>query len=275
MSSAKRILTVLAACQILWLPTANAQAPQQTTPASHADAVARLSKQLRWHSEAESKQYDAVRDQVTQQVLGEIDGFISDNFHPGTATADQVKAGLDGLLGYKLGGVIYNVAFLANLPSGKFLIAGIELWRGGRAIADDAVSIRAYKETGNKFVLAASTDPLSGVVSLCVKVLPDPPVPGELWLMALADRPALAPPTVVMRLYAFDGEKFRTVWSPEDIVTEGAESAVQLTSGGFTVNKLFDPTGGAPHSPSVVIHEQYTLAADGPHMVKEWKAPRF
>ena len=48
-----------------------------------------------------------------------------------------------------------------------------------------------------------------------------------------------------MRLFAFDGEKFRTVWSPADIIAEGAEEAVELTPNGFRFNKLFDPTGRA------------------------------
>ncbi len=68
---------------------------------------------------------------MTQQLLSEIDGFIVDGFQPGAATADQVKAGLDSLLGNKPGEMIHNVCFAATLPAGNFLIAGIDLRRGG------------------------------------------------------------------------------------------------------------------------------------------------
>jgi hypothetical protein len=286
MSSAKRILIVLAACQILWLPTASAQAPRQTTPASRADAVAKLSKQLRWNDEPSHQRYLAARDQVTQQLLGEIDGFISDNFQPSTATAAQVKTGLDSLLGYKAGDVMRDVSFSVGLPRGRFLIAGIELWRGGGNFAEDAVSFRAYRRSGDKFALVAHTEDLHSsdaenpyLYCFYGEALPNAPAVGEFWFMASADVNDQAPPMVAIRLLAFDGEKFRAVWAPRDVmavsvVTEGAESAVQFTSGGFTVNKLSDPTGMAAHSPTVVIHEQYTLAADGPHMVREWKTPR-
>ncbi len=283
MRSAKPSLVVITACCELCLIAATTQAQQGAAAKRHAAVVAKLSKQLRWNDEPSHQRYLAARNQATQQLLSEIDGFISDNFQPGTATADQVKAGLDILLGYnnKSGG--NNFAFSVSLPSGKFLVAGVEIWRGGRAMAEDAVSIRAYKETGNKFVLAASTgdlhasdaeDPFQVLVSLCLRVLPNPPVPGELWLMASADVNVQAPPMVAMCLIAFDGEKFRTVWSPEAIVAEGSDSAVQFTPGGFTVNKLFDSSGEAALAPNLVIHDQYTLAADGPHMVGEWKTKR-
>ena len=281
MSSAKRILTVLAACLILWLPTASAQAPQQTTPASHADAVAKLSKQLRWHGEAEIEKYEQTKDETTKALLGKIDGFISDSFAPSTATADQVKAGLDSLLGYKTGDVMRDVSFSVSLTRGRFLIAGIELWRGGGNFAEDAVSFRAYQRSGDKFALVAHTEDLHSsdaenpyLYCFYSEALPNPPAVGEFWFMASAGVNDQAPPMVAIRLFAFDGEKFRTVWVSKNVMAAGPDSAVQLTSSGFTVNKLFDPTGGAPHSPTVVIHEQYTLAADGPHLVGEWKTKR-
>ena len=74
-----------------------------------------------------------------------------------------------------------------------------------------------------------------------------------------------------MRLFAFNGEKFRTVWLPKDIMCEGPKSAVQFTAGGFIMNTLFDPTGMAAHSPTVVIHTEYTLSSDGPHEVAKWQ----
>jgi hypothetical protein len=254
-----------------------AQAQQRAT-VSHAAAVAKLSKQLLWHDEATQKQYLAVRDQVTQQTLHEIDSFISDSYQPATATADAVKAGLDGLLGYKSRDALKNVSFLVNLPGGRFLITGIELRRGGGNFAEDAISFRAYGQSGGKFVLVAHIEDFHSsdagnpfVYSFYCEPLPAPPVIGEFWFLALAAANIQAPPMIAMRLYAFDGEKFRAVWSPQDIMCEGPKSAVRFTSSGFVVNTLFDPTGMAPHSPTVAVHTQYTLSSDGPHEVAKWK----
>jgi len=166
-----------------------------------------------------------------------------------------------------------NVAFSASLPHGDFLILGVEVWRGGDAISDDAISFRAYKKTERKFVFVASSDILRRS-DLHAKAIPIAPVAGEFWFMGLAVMPQQSPFMTAMRLYAFDGQKFRTVWAPADIIAEGAEQAVEVTANGFTVNKLFDPTGGAAHSPSAVIHEQYILNPDGPLKVREWETER-
>ena len=150
MTPGKRFLTVFGTCWASCLLAGLAQAQQRTT-VSHAAVLAKLSKQLLWHDEASHKQYLAVRDQVTQQTLNEIDSFISDGYQSATATADEVKAGLDGLLGYRSRDGLTNVSFLVDLPGGKFLITGIELRRGGGNFAEDAISFRAYNQSGGKF----------------------------------------------------------------------------------------------------------------------------
>jgi hypothetical protein len=240
---------------------------------NHVEKVKTLSEQLRWHDEAGQEKYAATKDEVTRQVLNEIDAFVSDSFQPSSATAELVRAGLDALLGHKSGDVIHDLAFSVDLPRGHFLIAGIELSRGGDAIADDAISFRAYKAVGNRLVFAANTDNFSdsSLVDLHAEALSDLPAVGEFWFMAMAEVPPQSPPTVAMRLYAFDGEKFRTIWKPRNIIAADVDKAIEVTTGGFVVDSLFDPTGGAAHSPSVVIHEQYVLTAGEPEKVAEWR----
>ena len=163
---------MFAACRMLAVHAATAQTQAGDALTNHAAKVGALSAQLRWRDEAGMKQYDAVKDDVNRRILSELDGFISDNFQATSATADQVVAGLDGLLGRSDGDVTHNVAFSANLPSGRFLIIGIELRRGGEAINEDAFSFRAYAESGNKFVLVSKADDLgnSAGVDLRAKV---------------------------------------------------------------------------------------------------------
>lgn len=49
---------------------------------------------------------------------------------------------------------------------------------------------------------------------------------------------------------------------------------IELTTDGFIVNRLFDPSGQAAISPSIVIHEQYTVTSSGPYKIMEWRTDR-
>jgi hypothetical protein len=211
-----------------------------------------------------------VKDQVTQTLLSEIDGYIGESFDPRSATAEQVQKGVDAFLGYREGGLFNNIVFLADLPDGHFLIIGIEIWRGGSVNGEDAISFRAYANSGGKFVHVASVNDLtdSGVASLFAKALPTPPVAGQFWFIAWADVPPLAPFKVAMRLYAFDGKDFRTAWNPENVIASSVPDAVQTASGGFIVNRMPD------FQSQLILHEQYSVSADGPKKIVEWTTQR-
>jgi hypothetical protein len=71
-------------------------------------------------------------------------------------------------------------------------------------------------------------------------------------------------------MYAFNGEQFRKIWTPKGFVAE-TRTAVTVTTDSVTLRRLFDPTGRARGSPSVVIRERYALTADGPQKVAEWE----
>ncbi len=229
-----------------------------------------LSEQLRWHNPDEMARYDATKDAVTRKLFSEIDGYISDNFQPGSATAEQVKAGVDALLGRKKGDDLHDIAFLADLPGGHFMIIGIELWRGGPAISDDAMSFRAYKESESKFVPVVTIDFPTGangqaLSDLNAEALKSPPVDGEFWFIAWADVPPLSPYKIVTRLYAFDGKNFRTLWSPAIFISSGIDDAVQVTPDGrgFVVNEMLN------WQSEIIVHQRYYLTLDGPQQISQ------
>jgi len=71
-----------------------------------------------------------------------------------------------------------------------------------------------------------------------------------------------SPPTVTTRLFGFDGEKFRTVWTTDHFFSPYIDRAVQLTpDGGFTLRTMPDPKG------NVVMNERYAVTADGQRFV--------
>ncbi len=258
-----------------------APAQGQTAAAERASRIASLSNQLRWHDEVGRQRYAAARDGLTRQILNEIDGFISDSFRPDNATADQVKSGLDTVLGKKQGDRRNNFAFLLDLPSGQFLIAGVELWRGGEAIAENAISIRAYRVAESKFVPVADASDLSSsypdnpyLEDLHASVLTTPSAAEGFWFIVLADVPPQSPPSVAVRIYAFDGEGFRAIWVPKNILAETVESAVQITDDGFILQRLVDKSGVAAHSPETVVHERYLVSAEGVQKLNAWETER-
>jgi hypothetical protein len=255
--------------------------PQNTTSASPTGGVAELAKQLQWRDEQTKSRYLRVREDITRRLFNEVDRFIAANITRSNATPRTVKSGLDALLGRKESDISDNVTFLADLPSGRFLIAGIELPRGGGAIAEDAVSFRAYREAQGRFAFVTeisdlhSSDPGNPFLAdLHAKALPTSAAPEEFWFLAWAVVPPQAPPTIAVRLYAFDGRRFRTTWAPGDIIAENAASTVDVVPGGFIIRKLVDKSGTAPHSPATAVHERYILTSQGPIKSGEWESQR-
>jgi hypothetical protein len=239
---------------------------------NRVEVIRCLCQQLRWHDKDGQDRYERTRASVTERLLEEVDGFVADNFAPGLTTADSVRQGLDALLGHKPGDEMQDIAFAVDLAAGRFLIAGIELWRGGGALPENAISFRAYRESGGKFVPVAHSSVWDGVMDLHAKPLTAPPVPGEFWFVALGRvNPSLTPPMVAMNLWAFDGKSFRAVWTPKSITAGGPAEAVEIMTPGFIVNRLVDPTGRAARSPTLVIHEQFLLTTDGPQKIAEWE----
>lgn len=241
-----------------------------TNSNSHAARISTLSQQLRWQRKEEMSQYNAVRDSATQDLLKEIDGYIADSFSSGS-TADQVKAGLDSVLGRKDGDDMYNIVFSTELPTGHFLVVGIELWRGGPAISENAISFRAYQASAGKFIPIASTANLadSALGDLNAKIIPEGSVLGQFWFVAWADVPPLAPYKVAVRLYGFDGTNFHIMWAPENIIADNIPNAVDVTNGGSViVNRMPD------WKSQIIEHDQYSVTAQGVLKTAEWATQR-
>ena len=248
-------------------------AQRANTQTNRGAQIRALAEQLRWRTENGRKRYEAEKAELTLNVLAEVDQYITETFVPGSVTAEQVQSGLNDLLGYTKGLGIQNVAFLANLHKGDFLIVGIDLWRGGAAINEDYICFRAYADMGGKFVSVASTGNLvandSSLVGVNARALEPPPIAGEFWFISWADVPPQSPYTIAIRLYAFNGTGFRTIWASPNIIAAGIDTAVQVEPGGvFTVNQM--PTWTSQE----IVHEQYAVSANGPKRVKEWKTAR-
>jgi hypothetical protein len=275
---ASQSLAALAICLLIFGHIARAQSPSPTPTTSRANDVARLLKELRWSTNEGHEAYLEIKDDTTKRLLTAVDGFIVEMFSPRRTTTIQVKAGLDALLNHKKGSMQQSVAFQVNLPTGRFLLIGVEIVRGGGAIPEDAISFRAYREAGEHFQAVADLDyPRDGAPYDSVEILASvnamalsyQPIATEFWFAGWAVLPGAAPPTVTARLFGFDGERFRILWATAPFVTPNVDQAIDVTQDGrFTVRRMPDFKG------MTVINEQYAVTADGTQKVTEWETER-
>jgi hypothetical protein len=79
------------------------------------------------------------------------------------------------------------------------------------------------------------------------------PIAGELWLLAWGQGHTSNGAVIRFRVYSFDGDTFKTVWSPEDFF--GAE--VTLTDRGFLIDHI-------PRQANYPTKDEYMVTPEGP-----------
>jgi hypothetical protein len=244
-------------------------------PTARAQHVRVLLGSARWSSREGRRQYLAIKDAITSQVLQEIDGVIVESVSPKSMSLVAIRAVLDGLLDHKRGDLQDSLAFDVTLPNGRFLLIGVEIARGGGAISENAISFRAYRATGDRFVFVSHVeyshedlwhDGSEPLASINARPLSQQPIATQWWFAAWAAVPSLAPPTITVRLFAFDGEGFTIVWKRADFTSSYVTDAVRVTPGGFVISRIPD------HLDNRVINESYAVTADGPQKVTESEA---
>jgi hypothetical protein len=260
---------------------ASAQLPATGVPGDHAAVIKQLSDALQWHGNEGHKAYLRIKNDVTTRLLTEVDAYVLETVSPDTIDTDRLSHELDKLLGHVgLDDTRGSVVLRVNLPAGRFLLVVVEVSRDGGAISEDAISFRAYKETGNRYLFLTASDfshpadpgvaDFEPVVSMNVRALASQPVASEFWFAAWADIPPRSPYTIAMRLYGFNGESFRVVWTADDFIAPYSPTrAVRITNdGGFILSRMPD------FQASIVINEQFAVTADGPIKVGESEADR-
>lgn len=79
------------------------------------------------------------------------------------------------------------------------------------------------------------------------------PEPDEIWLLVSGQRLGANGPNIRMRVFAFDGKRFRTMWMPAE---QWGDFRTHVTQDGFTVD-------GDYYRSNLHRHEAYSLASDG------------
>ncbi len=113
-------------------------------------------------------------------------------------------------------------------------------------------TIRGYRWNLDRFELKASTgDDFAGYNMFKAEL--QSPQRGEFWLLAWGQAQTFNGKKVRVRVYAFDGQAFRTIWDPEDVF----DATVRVIDSGFVVDHNV-------RYPPYQIHDEYRLTVNGP-----------
>jgi hypothetical protein len=227
--------------------------------ATRAEHIANLSDSLRIQpSEKSRTRYESVKEQATTDLFTHVDAYISDSFNAGTASPESIKNGLDRLLVARRTDSYNDGAFakFVDLRAGRFLLSTVELWRGGGAINESAFRLSAYSAVQEVFTRQASTGSEMDGFGVLTNTLPSP-VPGESWIICHGALYGYNGTKVRVRIYAFDGTSFRTIFQPEDFLASGFDESFELTTAGFKLHSVRKTDGN-------LYTDEYTLPASGP-----------
>ena len=119
-------------------------------------------------------------------------------------------------------------------------------------------ALAAFRADGSKLALSDSTgNDMEGYASIDVKELHSP-VEGEIWLLVSGYTTGANGPNCRMRVFAYDGKKFRTVWKPANV---WGALATRVSDSGFVVR-------GDYYRSNRHVNDHYALAADGLYLMK-------
>jgi hypothetical protein len=197
---------------------------------------------------ADTDRYYGEMDRVTDQLREEIDSYIA-LVANSTPTSKGIEERLDGLLTRKPHPSYGDLPFarVADLRAGKSLVVAYTVVRPPH---HDSATVRGYRAGLARFELMAVTGDDFDGYNMFKKELRSP-LSDELWMLAWGQAETANGKIVRFRLYAFDGEMFRTVWSPDDMV----DAELRFSAPGFSIDHYRRPNQ---------IHDEFVLTAQGP-----------
>ena len=234
-----------------------------------AERIAGLSANLRYHTEAEHQRYMNERDAWTKQIHGEVDAYMGEIRGPGFPSPSGVADELTHLLSKSMPERGYADPVTARLAAdeggvAKYLLVSYSLSRGG-AVDEAATTVRAYLPSAAGLRLVASgADDMEGYPFFIREL--SSPRRGEWWFLLYGFTGSNGPHRRRIRVIAFDGSQFRTVWAPDDQYDDGTfESEVSVTGRGNVISAERLDVGryygraGAPYH----FVDEYLVSSDG------------
>lgn len=173
---------------------------------------------------------------VTAKVHAEVDAFVRRTAGFGTLRIDRVATGLRQILPPDEPSAVIRGP---SASSAEHVVTAYVVHKGGvMGPGATSVMLRAYMRTAREVALRDVTgSDMDGYGRLSIleihPLLSSPPKPvAETFVLLSGYMTGANGPNNRMRLYAYDGRRFRAVWMPAN---EWGEFDVQMAQGGFTV----------------------------------------
>jgi hypothetical protein len=192
---------------------------------------------------------------LTEQLQTQIDRFIQSAVKP-EDTANIVTTRLERLLHLHRSDPAYSsppLARVANLSAGRALLVAYTIARPPHF---EAGTIRGYRSGLNGYELIATTGKEFGEVdgfNMKTREMPSP-LTGEIWLLAYGQQHTANGDVELFRLYAFDGQQFRTVWSPDVMYSP----EISFNGSAFTIEHLM-----RDRTQKYMLHDEFLITTNG------------
>jgi hypothetical protein len=199
------------------------------------------------------------RDQVSAAIQGSVDNFIlhsvrtSDQNFDGKSVANDLRQILSSMAPVQGATDQLPTTFVLHSRRSSALLVLYQVQDETMGQDSPWTVLNAYDKVGASLRHSDSTGrDMDGYAGLEVKELYSP-VPDEIWLLVSGHLTGANGPKIRMRVFAFDGTKFRTVWMPANV---WGSFTTRVTPHGFTVD-------GEYYRPNLQRHDVYYLAPDG------------
>ena len=208
--------------------------------------------EIQEQSAADNRRRVENMEKVAAAIHAEVDQYIYDSVDPIAFDVSAVREDIQRVLGSAAYGPVY--AFTLTLDKERQLVVVYMLPKGpSMGQGATSVTLRAYAPKGSKVVLASNTgSDMDGYINVQADQLRSP-MDSELWLLVRGKMTGANGPNIRMRIYAYNGMQFRTVWMPEN---EWGAFNVQVTERGFVVR-------GSYYRTEKPRNDSYLLAPDG------------
>ncbi len=228
-----------------------------------AATIFQSASKLKWTSPSDFKKYENNKSKSTQELYESIDGFVRE---ASINNVSKLDSDLKILLSNYQGNPEYTGPAFAeqkDLLHGRSVIIAYSISRGGPAINESAVTIRGYRNDKEKLVLSDTTGSEFDGYGMFTKMLPSP-ITGESWMIAWGPLHGFNGSKNRVRIYAFDGKNFRTIWSPADMMNV----TVDVNSSGFSIKRLDEERYYRLRKCPCMIQEDYAVSIQGPQQIK-------
>ena len=150
------------------------------------------------------------------------------------------------------------MAFVLGSRQIRALLIFDNIQNGTMGVESSYAALTAFNVDGAKLVLSDSTgSDMNGYGGIDVKELHSP-AQNQIWLLFSGRLTGANGPNCRMRVFAYDGQKFRIVWAPPNV---WGNFTTQVTQDGFVVS-------GDYYKSNQRRLEKYHVAADGLYQIR-------